>query len=173
MKARLLRSSLVVSVATLLAVSSVYALPFNSDMVNNQLRAGAIMRPLPEGSIAVGSLVGRLEKRDDALALSNPIKSDAVSIGAGQRLFAANCYPCHGDLSQKTWIPGPVGQKMTALVPGKPPELTNAYYKGQPDGVFYAAMHFGFGLMPNVGWKLSPTEHWDIINYIRSVQASK
>jgi mono/diheme cytochrome c family protein len=170
---RFLSKSFALSLATLMASSPVLALPFNSDMVNNQLRAGAIMRPLPEGSVAVGSLPGHLGNRDEALALTNPLKSDKVSPLSGERLFAANCFPCHGDITQKTWQPGPVGQKINALVAGKPPDLTSAYYKAQPDGTFYAAMHFGFGLMPNVGWKLSPTEHWDIINYIRQVQASK
>ena len=173
MKARFLSNSLVLVAAVLLLSTSASALPFNDDMVDNQMRAGSIARPKAEGSVAVGSLVGHLAKRDDALALTNPISGDKVSTASGERLYAANCYACHGDISQKAWQPGPAGKKINAVVAGKPPDLTSDYYKAQADGVFYAAMHFGFGLMTNVGWKLSPTEHWDIINYIRKVQASK
>ena len=31
----------------------------------------------------------------------------------------------------------------------------------------------GMAVMPAVGWKLSPNEHWDVINYIRHVQSEK
>ena len=173
MKSRSLQKVFLLSAVLVLGCDIASALPFNSDMVNNQLRAGSIMRPKVDGTVAIGSAASHLGKREDALALSNPIKGDKVSAASGERLFAANCYPCHGDISQKPWQPGPTGRLINAVVAGKPPELTNDYYKAQPDGVFYAAIHFGFGLMGNVGWKLSPTEHWDIINYIRKVQVSK
>lgn len=43
-------------------------------------------------------------------------------------------------------------------------------YKARTDGSIYATIHFGIRLMPGHGWKLSPTEHWDIVNYVRSAQ---
>jgi mono/diheme cytochrome c family protein len=150
---------------------SVLALPFNDDMVNSPAITGKIMRPPPDGSIANGSLVSHLASRDEAMKLTNPIKGDNISTLNGKRLFQVNCSPCHGDIASDPYVPGTVSK----FLPG--PNLSAAMYhdkaEGKSDPYIYATIHFGSlsGLMPAVGWKLSPTEHWDVINYIRSVQA--
>jgi len=52
-----------------------------------------------------------------------------------------------------------------------PPDLINDYYRQKSDGYLYGTIHFGgLAVMPGLGWKLSPEEHWDIINFIRQVQ---
>lgn len=145
------------------------ALPFNTDMVNVQPRAGAIMRPKPDGSVAVGSLDRFVESKEAATALVNPVKSDEKSVLRGARLFAVNCSPCHGDITKTPYAPGPVAEKFVM-----PPDITNDFYKQKPDGLFYATIEFGgLAVMPAMGWKLSPAEHWDIVNYVRSVQRTK
>lgn len=144
----------------------VSALPFNDDMVNVQKRTGVMMRPKAPGSVAVGMSRYHVETRDEAEALSNPLKGNARSTENGKRLFAVNCLPCHGDISKKPVAPGAVGAKALQT----PPDLTSDMYKGRTDGNIYATIHFGIRLMPGHGWKLSPTEHWDIVNYVRSQQ---
>jgi mono/diheme cytochrome c family protein len=149
-----------------------YSLPFNDDMVDNQMRTGSIMRPSVPQSVPVGSLQYRLEKKEDALQLTNPKKGDPVSAANGRRLFSINCSPCHGDISATPWVPGQV-------VMGAPdlslPDFSEGAggAGGRSDGQIYGTMDFGNIIMPRVGWKLSPDEHWDIINYVRSVQARK
>lgn len=68
------------------------------------------------------------------------------------------------------YAPGPVAMKFAA-----PPDITQEPYRtGRSDGNIYGIIHFGgMAVMPALGWKLSPTEHWDIINYVRHVQATK
>lgn len=154
-----------------LSSSTVHALPFNDDMVDTSITDGQITRAKPEGVISKGSLEYRIDTREDALKLSNPVKSDAKSVTRGSRLYRVHCYSCHGNLENKKWEPGPVGQP--GRLPGVP-NIADAFYKERTDGYLYGIIHFGgMAYMPAYGWKLSPTEHWDIINYVRKMQDSK
>jgi mono/diheme cytochrome c family protein len=164
-----IKAALMVSVASIVSMGSAFALPFNDDMVNVQKRTGTIMRQKAPGSVAVGMSDYHVASRDEAEKFTNPLKGDATSTANGKRLFAVNCLPCHGDISKKPYEPGNVGKKALQT----PPDLTSDTYKGRTDGSIYATIHFGIRLMPGHGWKLSPTEHWDIVNYIRSQQGIK
>lgn len=174
-----LQVAMTVAVAGALSVIEASALPFNDDMVDVQKRTGTIMRQKAPGSVAIGMSDYYVASREEAEKLTNPVKSDATSIGRGKRLFSVNCLPCHGDISKQPYAPGAVGAKTLQT----PPDLTSATYRppvnggestqGRTDGSIYATIHFGIRLMPGHGWKLSPTEHWDIINYIRNQQGIK
>jgi mono/diheme cytochrome c family protein len=143
------------------------ALPFNQDMVNTQYSNGTIMRPAPEGAVSVAEAnrwVGK--KREDALALTNTVPPSVESVSKGKRLYHINCSPCHGRMLEGEYVPGAVSQQ----VPG--PNLFMAFYKDRPDNHFFQFIYFGgMAIMPAYGWKFSIEEHWDIVNYIRSVQS--
>ena len=158
--------SVLVAALSVLVAGEVSALPFNDDMVNVQKRTGVMMRQKAPGTVAVGMSEYHVATREEAEKMTNPLKGDARSTVNGKRLFAVNCLPCHGDISKKPYAPGSVGAKALQT----PPDLTSDMYKGRSDGSIYATIHFGIRLMPGHGWKLSPTEHWDIVNYIRSAQ---
>ena len=160
-----------------LCAGDALALPFNKDMYDVQIKAGQSMRPRPEGAISKGSLSGqfplRVEKKEDVVNFQNPKKGDAVSTAHGKRLFEVNCSPCHGNIEKSPYEPGVAGRMMGA------PDLRNAMYRekidgkagdGRTDGSIYQTIHFGNVIMPGYGWKFSPDEHWDIINYVRDVQ---
>ena len=151
---------------------SVSALPFNDDMVATQMRTGSIMKPKSPNSIPVGSLNMRISSAQEAesMGLSNPKQSNPDAIANGKRLFSVNCGPCHGDISQKDWQPGLAGQKFE-LKP--PPNIGTGDFKNRSDASIFSTVHLGFGLMPRIGWKLSADERWDVISYIRSVQAKQ
>ncbi len=143
------------------------ALPFNDDMVDVQKRTGVMMRQKAPGSVAVGMSDYYVATKAEAENLTNPVEADERSIDNGKRLFAVNCTPCHGDISKKPWAPGYVAAKLPLV----PPDPTTDAYKARSDGFFYGTIHFGgAALMPALGWKISPNEHWDIVNYIRSQQ---
>ena len=142
------------------------ALPFNDDMVDVQKRTGLIMREKVPGTIALGMLDYYVPSREDAEKMTNPLHGDPTSTANGKRLFTVNCQPCHGDISKKPYAPGPVGAKALQT----PPDLTSDVYKTRTEGSIYATIHFGIRLMPGHGWKLSPTEHWDIVNYVKNQQ---
>ena len=164
-----IKGAVVLAVATLVVAGKANALPFNDDMVDVQKRTGTIMRQKAPGSVAVGMSAYHVASREEAEKMTNPLKGDSTSTANGKRLFAVNCLPCHGDISKKPYQPGNVGQKTLQT----PPDLTSDTYKTRTDGSIYATIHFGIRLMPGHGWKLSPTEHWDIVNYVRSQQGVK
>jgi mono/diheme cytochrome c family protein len=164
-----LKVVLVLSLASLIAVSEAMALPFNDDMVNVQKRTGTIMRQKAPGTVAIGMSEYYVPSREEAEKMTNPVKADATSLANGKRLFAVNCLPCHGDISKKPYAPGAVGKKTLQT----PPDLTLDTYKTRTDGSIFATIHFGIRLMPGHGWKISPTDHWDIVNYIRNQQGIK
>jgi len=160
-----------VLVAILFASSqNVHALPFNDDMVDVQLRAGSSMRPKSPNSVPLGSLADRLDSKEEAKNWENPLKGDAISTENGRVLFSSNCAACHGDISKTPYEPGLVGKK---LILKQPPDISTGDYKNRTDGDLYSTIYLGFGLMPRVGYKLSSTEKWDIVNYIRKVQSTK
>ncbi len=153
------------------SVGSVYALPFNDDMVNinKHSRTGVMMREKSPNSVPVGSVATRLTSKEAAEALVNPLKGDKESAARGKRLWAVNCLPCHGDISKVPYQPGYVAAKLPLM----PPDPTSDAYKTRTDGFFYGVVHLGAqGIMPVLGWKFSDTEHWDITNYIREMQNS-
>jgi mono/diheme cytochrome c family protein len=157
---------------SLVSGGSALALPFNDDMVNNQLKAGQVTRPKPAGVVARGVLDGdfplHLEKKEDTANFVNPKRGDKDSIAMGKRLYAINCSPCHGDLEKTPYVPGVAGGLMGA------PDLTAPMYKERTEGSIYGTIHFGgMALMPAYGWKLSPSEHWDIVSYVKAIQASR
>ncbi len=152
----------------------VSALPFNQDMVGNQLVTGAIMRPKPPGSVPMGSVERRVELSTKPQDLVNPVPANVASIASGSRLFEIHCQVCHG-----RWEDGKhVGNTLNA--PGlEARDLANrstagsgGSYAEMLDGRIFLAVHFGKGIMPAYGWKLSTTEHWDLVNYIQSVRAA-
>lgn len=174
---RRLKFTLIMFLSVALPLSA-FALPFNDDMVHSKnskgdhmyLSTGQVMRAKPEGAIALGSSSYRVTNKEEADKLVNPLKGDKRSALRGKNLFKVNCSPCHGDIEAATYAPGPVAMKFAA-----PPDITGEPYRTQrSDGYIYGAIHFGgLAVMPALGWKLSPDEHWDVVNYVRSVQNNK
>ena len=102
--------------------------------------------------------------------LKNPVKSSPQSIEAGQAAYQKNCVPCHGASAKGD---GPVAANMTV----KPSDLTAAKLAhGSSDGEIFTNIKEGIGpdmKMKSFKAKLSDTEIWNVVNYIRSLQAKK
>jgi mono/diheme cytochrome c family protein len=161
-----------VVLSAMVTLGSASALPFNDDMFDVQMRPGSTSRGKPKGSVPIGSLETRVASKEEALTLKNPIKSNPKSVRNGARLYKVNCLPCHGDISATPWVKGTVATLSPIFA--ATPDISDKFYKEKPDGHFYGIIHFGgMAFMPAYGFKLSPDEHWDIINYIRKVQNSK
>ena len=160
-------SVLMLGAIVLFAPASLFALPFNRDLVDVQIKTGAVMRPKDAESVPMGSLEHRVDTKEVALAMKNPFAGDKHSVVRGKRLFRVNCYPCHGDISKKPYVIGPVAQKAPMMAAA--PNLSDPAIRNKPDGHFYGFIHLGgMAIMPRYGWKLSPHEHWDIVSYIKA-----
>ncbi len=163
MKIKLLVSLLL---SSLCAINFASALPFNDDMVDNQITTGQIMRPQPKGSVSKGSLEYKVDSKEAAQALTNPVPLTKASVLRGKRLFEVNCAACHGVIG-KVHQPSVAGPLLGA------PNLGDPLYHDRTEGSIYSTIHFGNVIMYPVGWKLSSAETWDIINYVRNVQQEK
>ena len=111
-----------------------------------------------------------IESQTAALGLTNPNRATPISLERGKRLYKINCSQCHG-----VWEDGAF--HAPAIKPKewmRQPEILGADYLLRPDGFFFTAIHYGFGLnMPSYGNRLSINEHWDIISYLRTVQKER
>ena len=97
--------------------------------------------------------------------MKNPVPASAESIAAGKALFQKNCRFCHGADAKGN---GPMAPEGT-----HPSDLTDAKWdRGSTDGEIFLVIREGAGPkfdMKGFKSKLSETDIWNIINYIRSL----
>lgn len=88
----------------------------------------------------------------------NPVAADERSLVNGQKLYKANCSPCHGNKGRGDGI----------LVPRlvtKPRDLTR-FEGDRTDFHIYLQISLGDGVMPGRS-ELSEKDRWDIVNYVQ------
>lgn len=167
----MIRAGFLVLPVLLLPVSG-SSFPWDKDMVDqpSEKPQESVAPPGP-GSVPVdgGELVPQPlndlqfdEMKEAAAALENPVPADAESIARGKEFFDINCTVCHGVEGRGD---GPVGLK---FVQKAPVDLNDAYTQDQADGQLYFTLTRGRALMPFYRDALSPSERWDVINYLRS-----
>jgi len=99
-----------------------------------------------------------------AKAVKNPVPATAASIKAGEALYQKNCQFCHG--------PTGLGDGKLAPKDMKPANLTDAKWDhGSTDGEIHAVILGGLmdKKMPGVKGRMSDTDVWNIVNYLRSI----
>jgi mono/diheme cytochrome c family protein len=101
----------------------------------------------------------------EAAAVKNPVPSTPKSIAEGQKLYQTNCRHCHGAKG--------LGDGPLAPTNPSPSNLTDAEWNhGSTDGEIFHLISNGAGPdseMKAMKTKLTPTEIWKVINYIRSL----
>lgn len=92
----------------------------------------------------------------------NPIPDQVTSVDAGSRLYQANCAACHG-------IDGSGSGPLADTTPVRAPSL-KAHLGGHTDGDLFFWISNGLpGGMPAWAGKLSETDRWNLVNYLRSI----
>ncbi len=99
----------------------------------------------------------------------NPVPADAVSLQRGAVLYNLHCALCHGEEGAGD---GPIVEFWKEDA-NKPADLRDERIVSQPDGALYLTLTDGFGAMPALAENLTPRERWDVINYVRSLQAAQ
>jgi len=98
-----------------------------------------------------------------AVSVKNPVKSDALTIKDGKNLFIKNCTSCHGDGGKGD------GTKAKNLDIScgdfTQPEVTK-----MSDGELYWKITEGRKPMPTFAKKLTDTERWSVVNYMRTLK---
>ena len=151
----------------LIGVRSAQALPWDIDMYRQEsLQAHEVTRSPVKGTVAVGQTPFRMTLDEADSQLKNPTQATLHSAWRGQRLYNANCVPCHGKKGDGM---GPVGASKALPVPN----LLEDFYKNRGDGRIFGIIHLGGTGMPRYGFKFSTSEHWDVVNYVRFLQGVK
>jgi copper transport protein len=98
----------------------------------------------------------------------NPVEPEPVSINAGYTLYVENCLLCHGPAGKGD---GPVG---LTLHPRPADLAVHAVLGVHPDGQLYEWITHGYpnSAMPAFAERLSDTDRWNLVNYIRTLARS-
>ena len=92
----------------------------------------------------------------------NPVAINESSLAAGQKIYLKRCVACHGKTGN--------GDGPDAVDLGiHPAKLSDPGLREQADGALFWKITVGKKPMPNYGTRLSPTDRWNVINYLRSL----
>lgn len=103
----------------------------------------------------------------EAGVVQNPVRADEVSLQRGGVLFDLNCTVCHGTDGRGN---GPV-TKFWGENARLPADLMAERASLFADDAIYTFISQGIGAMPPLRENLSERQRWDVINYLRSLQA--
>jgi mono/diheme cytochrome c family protein len=110
----------------------------------------------PEGSV--------WEVPAEAKAVPNPVEATPEALAAGADLFKKHCLMCHGEAGKGD---GPA----TKFMKPAPPDMTVAGTKARmTDGEIFYKVSTGKRPMPPMNRKLSETERWQVVHYVRTLQ---
>ena len=158
---------LLLACAVLLGFSSdASALPWDKDMFSQKsLKANEIARAPVSGTVPRGYTPFKPKNIVEAeKMLQNPTPFGKDTVWRGRRLWSINCATCHGIKGDGT---GPVGPQIGA------PNITVDSYKAKGDGSIFGIIRLGGSKMPVYGYKLSESEQWDLVNYVRFLQGQE
>jgi mono/diheme cytochrome c family protein len=99
--------------------------------------------------------------------LKSPIPFTKENVEEGKRLYAIYCKHCHGANGAGD---GPVAPKIS-----QPPPYNSARVKNLTDGAMYHSITYGYNAYPAKGMgphgsQLSPTERWQVVQYVKTLR---
>jgi mono/diheme cytochrome c family protein len=122
-----------------------------------------------DGTVPVTGWEPPVDLKATAL-LVNPRAKTAESINGGRVTYETYCLVCHGAAGKGD---GPVSSLGGGPFPAVR-NLTDTVAQRRTDGYLYGvivnATAMGRGLMPRYGDKVTGTDRWDVVNYVRTLQ---
>ncbi|MEO1435097.1 MAG: cytochrome c [Bacteroidota bacterium] len=99
----------------------------------------------------------------------NPFPVTEKGLEAGKNLYDINCAICHGEKGDGNgYLVRDDGK-----YPVQPAILVNEEFTNASDGRYYHALIYGKNVMGGYSDKLSYEERWQVIHYIRTLQAKE
>lgn len=98
----------------------------------------------------------------------NPFPITASGLEQGQKLYTIYCGICHGDKADGA---GYLVRDDGGVYPAQPANLVSDDFIAASEGRFYHGIMYGKNVMGGYSDKLSYQERWEVIHYIRSLQA--
>lgn len=99
-------------------------------------------------------------------SFANPVPADATSLARGEVLFNRWCSVCHG--AAGLGAEAQILDKWPALAAFN---LAGPVVAGYSDAYIYGMIRVGRGLMPSYGYQITHFDRWNIVNYVRQLQA--
>jgi mono/diheme cytochrome c family protein len=94
-------------------------------------------------------------------SMANPVAKGDASNKTGKTLYDKNCASCHG----KAGLGDGVKARALKTFPG---DFSLAEYQDQTDGDHFYKTKTGRGEMPKYEGKMSDTDIWNVVNYMRT-----
>lgn len=92
----------------------------------------------------------------------NPVPLNDSSLGAGQRIYFRRCAACHGKTGH--------GDGADAADLGiHPAKFSDPKLREESDGALFWKITVGKKPMPDYGRRLTPTDRWNVVNYLRTL----
>lgn len=99
----------------------------------------------------------------------NPFPITAEGLAKGKELYGYYCGICHGDKGDGG---GYLVRDNGGKYPAQPANLVDSQFVFSTNGRYYHAIMYGKNAMGSYADKLSFEERWEVIHYIRSLQAT-
>ncbi len=102
----------------------------------------------------------------------NPFPITADGLARGNKLYGIFCGICHGTAGNGLGYIYDTDTNPNAKYPLAPANLISADFKAASNGRMYHAIMYGYNVMGAYKDKLSYEERWQVIHYIRALQAA-
>jgi mono/diheme cytochrome c family protein len=114
------------------------------------------------GSAQADSMSDKWLSPAPTAAKKNPIAATQDSIAAGQKIYSKTCLMCHGKSGDAD---GPAVIELNI----HPARLSDPRLDTESDGALFWKITTGKKPMPAYGKRLSETDRWHLVNYIRTL----
>ena len=92
----------------------------------------------------------------------NPVAANESSLAAGRKIYSKTCVMCHGKTGDAD---GPAVIELNI----HPAKLSDPKLSTESDGALFWKITTGKKPMPAYGKRLSETDRWNLVNYIRTL----
>jgi len=114
------------------------------------------------GAAAADSMSDKWLSPAPSAAKKNPIEPTQDSIAAGQKIYSKTCVMCHGKTGDAD---GPAVIELNI----HPAKLSDPKLATESDGALFWKITTGKKPMTTYGKRLSETDRWNLVNYIRTL----
>jgi mono/diheme cytochrome c family protein len=122
-----------------------------------------LMLAYSAGQAHADSMSGKWLSPAPTAAKKNPIAQTQESIAAGQKIYSKTCVMCHGKTGDAD---GPAVIELNI----HPAKLSDPHLLAtESDGSLFWKITTGKKPMPAYGKRLSETDRWHLVNYIRTL----
>lgn len=106
------------------------------------------------------------EVPEEAKVRTNPVQRTQEAVQAGQALYGKHCLMCHGEKARGDG-------SATKFIKPAPPDISTAAAKARmSDGEIFYKISTGKSPMPPTDRKMTETERWQVIHYVRTLQVN-